>query len=162
MPMKALAAMFAEAGCKEVRTYIQSGNVVYSASAAVARRVASTVAGAISERFGFDVPVVTRTAAEMEAVDANNPFPKRGSDKKTLHVGFLKDRPTRGKVAALDPDRSPPDEFAVRGAEVYLYLPKGMARTKLTSQYFDSILGTTITVRNWNTVRKLLDMVRGG
>jgi uncharacterized protein (DUF1697 family) len=160
IPMKELAAIFVDAGCRDVRTYIQSGNVVYSASAAVAKRVASTVAGAISARFGFDVPVVTRTARELGAVVANNPFLKRGEDSRALHVGFLMDRPARARIAALDPDRSSPDEFAVHGAEVYLFFPNGVARTKLTAQYFDSTLGTTITVRNWNTVQKLLDMVR--
>lgn len=161
VPMKALAPIFADAGCRDVRTYIQSGNVVYSASVAVAKRVASTVADAIAERFGFDVPVVTRTASELEAVAANNPFLERGADTKTLHIGFLMNRPTRAGIAALDPDRSAPDEFAVRGAEVYFYFPKGMGRTRLTAQYFDSTLRTTMTVRNWNTVQKLLEMARG-
>ena len=97
---------------------------------------------------------------EMEDIAAHNPFLKPGVDTKTLHVGFLMNKPDKAGVDALDPDRSPPDEFRVRGGEVYLRLPNGMARTKLTSQYFDSRLKTTITARNWATVTKLIEMAR--
>ncbi len=68
---------------------------------------------------------------------------------------FLKDVPTAGQVSQLDPDRSPPDQFAVRGREIYLLMPNGMGRTKLTNEYFDRKLGTVSTVRNWRTVMKL-------
>lgn len=68
LPMRQLVAIFEAAGATDVRTYIQSGNVVYSASPAVARRIPAAVAAAISGRLGFDVPVVTRTAAEMRDV----------------------------------------------------------------------------------------------
>jgi uncharacterized protein (DUF1697 family) len=103
---------------------------------------------------------VIRTAAEIDGVVRGNPFLKAGADPKTLHVGFLRDRPSKSQVAALDPDRSPPDEFVVRGGEIYLRLPNGVARSKLTSQYFDSRLKTIITARNWRTVLKLQEMAR--
>jgi uncharacterized protein (DUF1697 family) len=61
-------------------------------------------------------------------------------------------------VAALDPQRSPPDEFKVVGRDIYLHTPKGFADTKLTNKYFDGALGTVSTVRNWRTVLKLLEM----
>lgn len=77
-------------------------------------------------------------------------------------MSFLADRPSKPSVAALDPGRSPGDEFVVRGSEIYLRLPNGMARSKLTNQYFDSTLKTTSTVRNWNTVLTLLEWARGG
>jgi uncharacterized protein (DUF1697 family) len=160
LPMKELAAMFEDAGCRDVRTYIQSGNVVYRAWPALARRVPALIEKAIAERFGFDVPIVIRTAAEIDGVVRGNPFLKAGADPKTLHVGFLRDRPSKSQVAALDPDRSPPDEFVVRGGEIYLRLPNGVARSKLTSQYFDSRLKTITTARNWRTVLKLQEMAR--
>lgn len=156
LPMKELAAMFAETGCGEVRTYIQSGNVVFRAGEALARRVPVGIAGAISERFGLQVPVVTRTVDEMRAVVRHNPFLRAGADANTLHVAFLAERPSPARVAALDPDRSPPDQFAVRGRDVYLHLPNGGARSKLTSAYFDARLATVSTVRNWRTVLALL------
>ncbi len=158
LPMKDLAAMFADAGCDDVRTYIQSGNVVFRARQALARRVSSVISQAIADRFGFEVPVITRTAAEMEKVVASNPFLRTGVDSAKLHVAFLAKRPTTANVAKLEPDRSPPDEFTVQGREIYLHRPGGMARTKLTNAYFDGKLGTTSTMRNWNTVLKLLEL----
>ncbi len=161
LPMKDLAAMFAESGCTDVRTYIQSGNVVFTVGPKLAGRVPGLIAKAIGDHFGLDIPVITRTAAEMAKVARNNPFIKDGTDKKLLHVAFLMDRPGKQRIAALDPDRSPPDEFALRGSEIYVKCPNGIARTKLTTQYFDSRLKTTITVRNWNTVLRLVELAKG-
>jgi len=160
LPMKDLAAMFTEAGCDDVRTYIQSGNVLFRARPALARRVPELVTRAIADRAGLRVPVVTRTAAELAKVVSANPLLRAGADHAKLHVAFLAKQPAAGRVAGLDPDRSPPDEFVVRGREIYLHCPGGVARTKLTNDYFDSRLATTSTVRNWNTVLKLLELSR--
>jgi uncharacterized protein (DUF1697 family) len=161
LSMKDLADIFGGLGCRDVRTYIQSGNVVFRADRALAGRVPDLVAGAISAGFSLKVPVVMRSVAELFTVIADNPFLNSGADTKALHVAFLKDRPSASSVAALDPDRSPPDKFAVCGSEIYLCLPNGAGRSKLTAQYFDSTLKTTSTTRNWNTVLALLDLVRG-
>lgn len=161
LPMKDLAAMFAEAGCRDVQTYIQSGNVVFKAEDALAARIPALISEAIRDRFGYRAPVVLRNAAALREVVEANPFVKASVDLKTLHVAFLSDRPDGARVAALDPDRSPPDEFAVRGGEIYLRCPNGYGKSKLTNAYFDSSLGTTTTVRNWRTVLKLVEMARG-
>jgi uncharacterized protein (DUF1697 family) len=157
LPMKSLAAMFVEAKCSDVRTYIQSGNVVFRAKDTIARRIGADISETILDRFGLRVPVVTRTAVELRDVASHNPFLRAGGDEGALHVAFLADRPGASKVATLDPKRSPPDQFAVRGREIYLHLPNGTARSKLTNQYFDSKLGTTSTIRNWRTVLQLLE-----
>jgi uncharacterized protein (DUF1697 family) len=86
---------------------------------------------------------------------------KAGAAEATPHVMFLADLPSPVSVDNLDPDRSPPDTFVVRGREVYLQLPDGVARTKLTNGYFDSKLATTSTGRNWRTVTKLLELMEG-
>ncbi|MGH9319542.1 MAG: DUF1697 domain-containing protein [Vicinamibacteria bacterium] len=161
VPMKNLTAMFAEAGCSDAKTYIRSGNVVYRASEALARRLPDLIAVGIADRLGFRAPVVTRTAAELRGVARRNPFLRAGADVGTLHVAFLADRPLRASIAALDVDRSPPDRFAVLGREIYLHCPHGYGRSKLTNQYFDSKLATTSTVRNWRTVLRLIEMARG-
>lgn len=162
LPMKDLAAMFRDEGCSDVRIYIQSGNVVFEAGKALAHHIPDLIEVAIAERFGFEAPVVTRTAGEIDGVVGGNPFLKGGADPKSLHVAFLQDRPSRSRIAALDPRRSPPDEFAVRGSEIYLRCPDGVARSKLTTQYFDSRLETITTSRNWRTVLKLQEMAHGG
>lgn len=159
--MADLRAMFEAAGCTDVRTYIQSGNVVFRSEPELAARIPALIEAEIAATKGFQVPVVTRSAAEWRAVVAGNPFLAAGVDSAHLHVGFLADAPTAARIAQLDPDRSPPDVFQVRGREVYLHFPNGTARSKLTVDYFDRTLGTTITIRNWRTVRKLREMTGG-
>jgi len=158
LPMKTLAELFADEGCAEVRTYIQSGNVVYQASKRLAHRIPDLITKGISERFGLDIPVVTRTIDELRAVVRCNPYVRAGVDPAKLHVAFLSTTPAAARVAALDVDRSPPDEFIVVGREIFLHCPNGTARTKLTNAYFDSMLQTMSTVRNWRTVLKLLEL----
>ncbi len=159
LPMKELAAMFAAAGCGDVATYIQSGNVVFSAGAGVKKRLVGLISQGIEERFGFRIPVVMRTAEELGAVIRENPYLKAGVSEELLHVYFLADVPGAGEVGKLDLLRSAPDAFSVQGREVYLRLPNGMARTKLTNAYFDSKLGTVSTARNWRTILKLYEMM---
>lgn len=161
LPMEDLRRLFRDVGCEQVESYIQSGNVVFEAAPELAARVPDLIREAIAEEFGYEIPVVARARAELEAVAEANPYLAAGADPKTLHVAFLGERPSEGAVDDLDPDRSPPDEFEVRGREIYLRCPNGMARTKLTNRYFDSRLDTTSTMRNWRTVLKLLELVRG-
>jgi uncharacterized protein (DUF1697 family) len=156
--MKDLASLFSDAGCGSVATYIQSGNVVFEATPGLARRIPGLVEKAIADRFGYRVPVVTRAGVDLKKLVRANPFLRAGADIDALHVAFLADRPAAAKVKALDPDHSPPDEFQVRGREIYLLCPNGYGRTKLTNGYFDSKLATTSTVRNWRTVLKLLEL----
>jgi uncharacterized protein (DUF1697 family) len=161
LPMKELVGMFVAAGCGDVTTYIQSGNVVFSANAKVVAGLGSVIAARVEERFRLRVPVVLRTAAEMEKVIRGNPFLLDGADGETLHVCFLADLPDADKVAGLDAGRSAPDEFAAVGREIYMRLVKGVSGTKLTNAYFDSKLKTVSTMRNWRTVLKLAEMMSG-
>ncbi len=162
LPMKSLAAMFTAAGCVDVETYIQTGNVVFGAPSSVATRLPTTIAAAIEQRLGYSAPVVIRSEEELAAVVECNPFLNRGIDTAALHVAFLADVPDPACVAALDAKRSPGDSFIMRGRDIYLWLPNGVARTKLTNDYFDRTLKTTSTLRNWNTVLKLLEMTQQG
>jgi uncharacterized protein (DUF1697 family) len=161
LPMKDLAAMFDAAGCGDVRTYIQSGNVVFRAGAPLAKKVPAVIAAAIARKFGFDAPVILRSTKEMLAIARGNPYLRAGHDIRWLHVVFLADTPARAAITALDPNRSPGDEFTVKGREIYLHLPNGAGRSKLTNQYFDSKLKTISSGRNWNTVITLLEWLQG-
>ncbi len=156
LPMKALTAIFTESECEDVRTYIQSGNILFEATNRQARALPKAISSVIEERFGFLVPVVLRSADELRLVAEGNPFLKANADPKALHVAFLADHPSAERVATLDPNRSPSDEFALQGREIYLHCPKGLARTKLTNAYFDRTLGTTTTIRNWRTLLELV------
>jgi uncharacterized protein (DUF1697 family) len=159
LPMKDLSAMFVAAGFTDVETYIQSGNVICKTHPTRATKLSAAVAGAILERFGYRVPVVTRTADELRYVSRRNPFLAAGVNEDALHVAFLADAPSAVRVAALDARRSPPDEFVVQGREIFLHLPSGVGRSKLTNAYFDGKLATSSTLRNWRTLMKLLDRI---
>jgi uncharacterized protein (DUF1697 family) len=99
-----------------------------------------------------------RTHDELVACVKKNPFKKKGADEDHLHVAFLADDPSAALVKELDPKRSPGDEFAVVGKDVYLHMPNGVARTKITNAWLDSKLKTVSTARNWRTVNKLLEL----
>jgi uncharacterized protein (DUF1697 family) len=157
--MSDLAGIFNQAGCGDVRTYILSGNVIFKASSELSGRLPDLIKAQIEKRFGYKVPMMLRKVGEMRAVIRNNPFLKEGAAEDILHVMFLADLPKPSAVKSLDPDRSPPNRFIVRGKEVYLLFPHGFARNKLTSSYFDSKLGTIGTVRTWRTVIKLLELM---
>jgi len=161
LPMKDLAAMFAQAGCDDVRTYIQSGNVVFAADDAPADRIVAVITASISRRFGFDIPLVMRTADELATIVSANPYATPDADERELYVAFLAQVPDAAAVDGLDPLRSPPDEFVVNGGEIYLRFPKGVGHTKLTNAYFDAKLKTISTVRNWRTTKKLLELATG-
>jgi uncharacterized protein (DUF1697 family) len=160
LPMKDLARLCEDAGCRDVVTYIQSGNVAFHAPAALAKKLPATLARAIEAHAKIAVPVIVRDAAALTAVARENPFLKAGADPSELHVGFLADAPPAERVAALDPRRSPPDEFVVRGAEIYFRFPRGVGRSKLSVTYFDGKLATTTTLRNWRTLGALLDLLK--
>ncbi len=161
LPMKDLADMFVATGCGDVRTFIQSGNVMFRADAGAAEQLAGLITAKIAERFGFRTPIVLRTSEQMRDVVVSNPFLTQGAPEDWLHVMFLADRPNQLRVDALDPNRSPTGAFVVRGPDVYLQLPRGVAEGKLTNAYFDSKLATVSTVRNWRTVTKLLGLMEG-
>jgi uncharacterized protein (DUF1697 family) len=160
LPMKTLERFFVDAGCDCVRTYIQSGNVLFDADKATCSGLCGKISLAIEKGCGFRPAVVLRTASELANAVANNPFLSSGMAAESLHLMFLADKPAARRVDALDPTRSLPDEFRVNGSEVYLHLPNGAGRTKLTNNYFDSTLATTSTARNWRTVTKLLDLMQ--
>ena len=158
LPMKDLIEIFAAAGCCDVQTYILSGNVVFSAPGSLAARLPAEINAQVAKRFGFSTPVVLRTALQLRQVFENNPFLKMGAPEETLHVMFLAEQPSRSAIASLDPERSAGDTFVVCGREIYLRLPNGVARSKLTNAYFDGKLATASTSRNWRTVAKLQEL----
>ncbi len=157
LPMADLRDIFTAAGCSAVRTYIQSGNVVFDAEGDLAERAPGIVTEAIRRRFGYETVVVVRSREEVLQVVASNPFDTSG-DPRFLQVAFLEHAPDPEAVSRLDPRRSPPDALAVRGRNVYLHYPNGVARSKLTNEYLAAQLQTSSTMRNWRTVLKLLEM----
>jgi uncharacterized protein (DUF1697 family) len=159
LPMAELKSLFEECACNESETYIQSGNVVFEAKEKLLAGLEARLAKKIEERFGCRVPVLLRSREQLDHVLRNNPFAKADVENKILHVVFLAAPPGPDLIAKLQPERSPPDEFRVAGCAIYLRLPNGGAKSKLTTGYFDSRLKTVSTVRNWRTVGTLAEML---
>ncbi len=159
IPMAELRSVLSSLGLEDVATYIQSGNAVFRSGAAPGQ-IARRIERGIAEVFSTDTTVVLRTAAELERIAGGNPFLEGEENLSRLHVVFLGDEPAPEAVAHLDPERSPPDVFTVRGSEIYVRYPNGAGRSKLTNDYFERTLGVRATARNWNTVLRLVELTR--
>lgn len=159
LAMADLTAMFEAAGAVDVRTYIQSGNVVFRAAEAKLEAVRKRVEAALEAKFGHPIPVILRAPHALDRACSDHPLRARGVDEDLLYVGFLRDVPDARLAAALDPKRSPTDRFVVRGGEVFLcYAGGDVAKSKLTAAWFDQQLGTSITVRNLRTLSALVEL----
>ncbi len=97
LPMRDLSALFVEAGCENVRTFIQSGNVVFTAKPRVSKNLGNAISSAIEQRFGLRVPVLLRTAEQLRDVISNNPYHRAGKHEDYMHVVFLADLPESGE-----------------------------------------------------------------
>ncbi len=159
LPMAVVREALVDLGHADVETYIQSGNVVFTAvSGTRVRQIERDLEGRLTAVAGFDVPVVVRSAAELRAVHAGNPFLAEGVDPEELHVAFLEE-PAMGDGSVIDPATIAPEELVVAGREVYLRYPDGLGRAKLTGARLGKAVGTPGTVRNWRTVESLLGML---
>jgi uncharacterized protein (DUF1697 family) len=155
VPMAALRGVCESAGCEDVATYIQSGNVVLK-SKLTADKLRTALEAAIAGEFGFNPAVMIRTAKEMAAVLDRNPY--SDADEKSIHVGFLHAAPnaaTKKCLAAID---CAPEEVTAVDRDLYLHLPNGMGRAALPVQLERCLRPTPVTVRNWRTVTKLVEL----
>ena len=153
--MPALRDLLSESGFDDVRTYLQSGNVVLSSSASpdgLARKCARLIA----ERFGLEIAVVVRTRKELAAVVRRNPLGDVAVNPKRYQVSFLSAKPSRATVRKLEAARVDPERLVVVGREAYAWHPEGVARSRLWALLAGNGLGVTATSRNWTTVTRLL------
>jgi uncharacterized protein (DUF1697 family) len=157
--MPELRELLEEAGFGEVRTHLQSGNVVLS-SRLRPDRVARDCEQLIAGRFGFDIGVLVRSRAELAAVVKRNPLGSVAVDPKRYQVTFLASKLGPEVVHKLEAAAAAaavePEQFVVAGREVYAWHPAGVARSKLWTQLAGKGLGVTATSRNWTTVTNLL------
>lgn len=156
LPMVQLRGIAAGIGLGDVRTYIQSGNLVATTALAPAT-VAKRLHAAIADATDLDVPIIVRTTQQWRGVIDANPFPDAISIGTTLHVTFL-DGVAPGELVGFDAKAFAPEEFAVVGSELYLHLPDGIGRSKLAVKLHRLPGAATGTARNWNTVLKLAEL----
>ena len=155
IPMAQLREALSARGYEAVRTHLASGNVVLD-SALPEDELASALSKAIEEEFRLDVPVVLRTGEELAGVLAADPFGDVATDTSRYSVTFLPEPPSADRVAALPPAEG--GEYLVRGRELFLWLPDGMARSAMARWKWDRLLGVAGTNRNWNTVVTLAEL----
>jgi uncharacterized protein (DUF1697 family) len=157
--MPELRALLADGGFADVRTYMQSGNVVLSSEAPPAE-VASEAERLIAERFGFDVDVIVRTDSELAEVVRLNPLAGVATNPKRYQVSFLDAEPDPDAVSRIAAVAAESERLVAIGRELYAWHPEGVARSKLWAKLAGSGLGVRATARNWTTVETLLEMTR--
>ena len=160
LSMSALRSGLAAAGCTDVATYIQSGNVVLTPPEPAPDDLRTWLEHEVSAVAGFDVPVVLRTSEELEATVAANPYPDAGGTQ--LHVVFFAADPGATVLDALDLATFAPEACTLVGRDLYLHLPGGMGRATLPAALERAGRAARPpavgTARNWNTVLKLVEL----
>jgi uncharacterized protein (DUF1697 family) len=145
-------------GLRDVRTYVQSGNIVFTSSLS-APKLAQRLKTMVDAETRLPVTVVVRSSADMARIVAANPFMKqKGVDAAKLHVTFLDTAPVKPALDRLDALAGSRDQYHLAGSEIYLHCPLNYGKTKLSNTAIEKVLGVGATTRNWNTVTTLLAM----
>ena len=160
LPMAGLRDLCAGLGWQDVRTYIQSGNIVFNAKGKQPD-LESELEKAINQEFGLRIPVIVRSAKQWAGYVDQNPLPD-DSDKEPnmVHLALAKSRPAAGAADRLQERAKDGERVLQAGDALWIHYPKGAGRSKLTPVLFDKLAGSPVTSRNWRTVLKLQEMVR--
>ena len=160
--MAALKAMFEGLGHENVRSLLQSGNILFDAPARKANEFESLLETETKKRLKAEPDYFVRTAKEWREVLAGNPFTREAkSDPARLHVLALKTQPSREQAKALRDAIKGRETFELGKGHAYVYFPDGAGNSKLTPRLIEGKLGTRATARNWNTAQKLLALAEG-
>ncbi|MER5216810.1 DUF1697 domain-containing protein [Streptomyces sp. NPDC002838] len=160
VPMAELRALLEGLGHAQVRTYLQSGQAVFTSGHGDEESLAAELTQAIEKRFGFVVDVIVRDHAYLKAVAEACPFPAAELEAKQLHVTYFSARVDAERFAEIDQAAYLPEEFRLGDRALYLYAPNGLGRSKLAEHLSKPRLnkGVIATSRNWNTVLKLVEL----
>jgi uncharacterized protein (DUF1697 family) len=155
--MAELRALFEELGFNDVRSYVQSGNVVFRAAKGDAASLRKTIEDAFETKWGFHSRIMVRDWEWLEATVAANPYPDLAGESKKLHLYVLEREPTVEEEKRLADKCTGPEEFTIRGDAFYLKAPDGVGKS-----VFATLIPRTLkvpgTARNWRTVLALLEM----
>lgn len=159
LPMAELAAALEALGCRNVKTYVQSGNAVFRRGRTDPAKLAPTIAGEIHRRCGVEPAALLLTRDELEDVVRQNPFPDAEQQPTSLHVFFLSAPPAAPDLERLERYRLPNERIVLRDRVLYLHAPDGIGRSKLAAGV-EKALGVTTTARNWRSVSGILEIAR--
>jgi uncharacterized protein (DUF1697 family) len=154
--MTELQALYEALKFENVKTYIQSGNVIFRCKKTEAAVLENLIAKNILKKFGFDVSVMIKNREELSTVLQGNPFLNgRSEDISRLYVTFLSAEPGATGIEKLKSSNYGTGEFFIAGNTVYLFCPEGYGNTKLSNNFLENKLKVTATTRNWKTVNEL-------
>ena len=156
--MADLRAHLGELGFGHVRTYIQSGNILLESDKS-AGEVEEMIGEKIREKYGFEVPVMVKSPADLKAAIDANPFkddPEK--DSKRFYLTFLAEEPAADRIAHLATYDFPPEEYLLEGKVVHFYSPDSYGRAKMNNNFFEQKLKVQATTRNWRSTLKLIEM----
>ena len=159
LPMKELKVVLEKNGCVDVRTYIQSGNVILTSAMSDAVRLEKALTAVVSKSHGFEPRVLVLTLGELESAVVRNPFPEAAENPTSLHVFFLAGVPKTADLKAIEALKAKTERFALKGRMFYLHTPRGFGTSKLAARV-ERLLGVEATARNWRTVTTLLEMAK--
>ena len=154
--MEELKKLYESLGFKNVRTYIQSGNVIFECLDTNLAKLIHQIEQNIKNSLGFNVIVFIRTKNEIQKLIKNNPFAKK--DLSKLYVIFLSDIKTKPPTDEINNTKDKTEEFFISGREIYIFCSKEYGISKLSNNFFERKLNTSATTRNWKTVNKLLEL----
>jgi uncharacterized protein (DUF1697 family) len=157
--MDALRTIYESLNFKNIKSYIQSGNVIFNTKPSKPKDLEKKIMTQIKKEFNFDIPVIVKETEELKTVFNNNPFlTKRKEDITKLHVTFLSQEPEEIDIKKIKEGNYSEDEFIFIDKVVYLFCPNGYGNTKLTNTFFENKLKVTATTRNWKTVTELVNI----
>lgn len=159
VPMARLRELLEGAGFAEVATYVNSGNVVLSSSDSAAK-VAARVAELLHDEFGFEVPTIVRTKAQLERVVADDPIPGAAAVPNRYQVTFLERKLPASTWTDVDPDAWGESTYVATPTELFTFTPGGIRDDRMLRELGRAHKDTPGTARNWSTVLKLVDMLQ--
>jgi uncharacterized protein (DUF1697 family) len=155
LPMKELVGILESLDFGDVRTYIQSGNVVFTGPRDDPVRISKRICAEIGKQFGFEPEILLLEPGELKQSIDGNPFPEAESEPKTLHLFFLQSVPENPDLEAAEQLKRDSERFALAGNVFYLHAPEGIGRSKLAGKV-EKLLGVAATGRNWRTVTSIM------
>jgi len=157
--MDALKSMYTNLHFENVKTYVQSGNVIFRAKNNDPKILERSISSQIKADWGFEVPVIVLDAVSLKTIIEDNPLAKDSlKDASFLHITFLSDPPAKFDKESILAKRQPNEEIVFTSKAIYLYCPNGYGKTKLNNNFLESKLKVTATTRNWKTTNELLKL----
>jgi uncharacterized protein (DUF1697 family) len=158
MLMAELKELYESLKFRQVTSYIQSGNIIFKSSNQKVEELEKEIEGELYENYDFQVPIFIRKVNEFKKIIEDNPFSKE--DLTKVYITFLKRKPENLSVNLIDDRKDESEKFQIREREIYLFLPQGYGRTKISNNFFENRFKLKATTRNWRTVNRLYKLAK--